>query len=70
VRLDSNTGSHKKEGIFLAWGKGIQKGKQLERASIMDITPTVCYSLGIPRTMEMDGSVLDIFEEGLDPNDS
>jgi len=33
----------------------------------MDITPTICYSLGVPRTLEMDGSVLDIFEAGLDP---
>jgi hypothetical protein len=66
-KLGSNTGSHKKEGIFLAWGEGIKKGKRLERASIMDITPTVCYSLGIPRTIEIDGTVLDIFENGLDP---
>jgi predicted AlkP superfamily phosphohydrolase/phosphomutase len=62
-----NTGSHKKEGIFFAWGEGISKGKCLQRASIMDITPTVCYSLGIPRTIEMDGAVLDIFDGGLDP---
>jgi predicted AlkP superfamily phosphohydrolase/phosphomutase len=65
--LQSNTGAHRKEGIFLAWGEGIRKGKRLERASIMDITPTVCYSLGIPRTIEMDGTVLDIFDGGLDP---
>ena len=65
--LQKTTGAHRKEGIFLAWGEGIKKGKRLERASIMDITPTVCYSLGIPRTIEMDGAVLDIFENGLDP---
>ena len=65
--LQSTTGAHRKEGIFLAWGEGIRKGKRLERASIMDVTPTVCYSLGIPRTIEMDGAVLDIFDGGLDP---
>ena len=65
--VQNTTGAHRKEGIFLAWGEGIRKGKRLERASIMDITPTVCYSLGIPRTVEMDGVVLDIFEDGLDP---
>jgi len=66
-KLESMKGSHRREGVFLAWGEGIRKGKRLERASIMDITPTVCYSLGIPRTIEMDGVVLDIFEDGLDP---
>jgi predicted AlkP superfamily phosphohydrolase/phosphomutase len=65
-KLQDTTGAHRKEGIFLAWGEGIKKGERLERASIMDITPTVCYSLGIPRTPEMDGAVLDVFEHGLD----
>ena len=65
--LERTRGSHTKEGIFLAWGENTRKGKCLERASIMDITPTICYSLGVPRTLEMDGSVLDIFEAGLDP---
>lgn len=62
----STTGAHKKEGIFIAWGKGIKNGECLESANIADITPTICYTLGIPLTPEMDGKVLDIFEGGLD----
>jgi len=62
----NTTGAHKKEGIFIAWGNGIKNGECLESANIVDITPTICYTLGIPLTPEMDGKVLDIFEGGLD----
>ncbi len=60
------TGGHKKDGIFIAWGKGIKQGQCLKKANIIDITPTACYALGIPLTPEMDGTVLKIFEEGVD----
>jgi predicted AlkP superfamily phosphohydrolase/phosphomutase len=60
------TGDHRKEGVFIAWGKGIRQGQILRRANIVDVTPTVCYAFGTPLTPEMDGVVLDIFEEGLD----
>jgi predicted AlkP superfamily phosphohydrolase/phosphomutase len=59
-------GGHKKEGIFIGWGLGIKRGCRLKEASIMDIAPTVLYTMGMPLTPEMDGVVLDLFEEGLD----
>jgi predicted AlkP superfamily phosphohydrolase/phosphomutase len=60
------TGSHKKEGILIAWGEGIKKGYIKDRANIMDVTPTICYRLQVPLTPEMDGTVLNIFEEDVD----
>jgi predicted AlkP superfamily phosphohydrolase/phosphomutase len=60
------TGSHRKDGIFIGWGQGIKQGQRLQKAKIVDITPTVLYCLGIPLTPEMDGRVLDLFEKGLD----
>jgi len=60
------TGAHKKDGIFIAWGPGIRQNKSLGRAHIVDVAPTASYSIGIPLTPEMDGGVLDIFEQRLD----
>jgi predicted AlkP superfamily phosphohydrolase/phosphomutase len=64
----TTTGGHKKDGIFIACGQGIKQGQHLKKANIIDITPTVCYSLDVPLTPEMDGTVLKIFEEGVDTN--
>ena len=58
------TGSHKKDGIFIACGKGIKDKNEIKHAKIIDITPTILYSLGIPLTQDMDGNVLDIFKKG------
>lgn len=61
------TGAHKRDGIFIAWGPEIRQNQSLGRTHIVDIAPTTSYSIGIPLTPEMDGRVLDIFEQGLDP---
>jgi predicted AlkP superfamily phosphohydrolase/phosphomutase len=60
------TGAHKRDGIFIAWGPGIRRNHSLGRAHIVDVAPTSSYSIGIPLTPEMDGEVLDIFDQGLD----
>ena len=61
------TGAHKRDGIFIAWGPGIRQNHSLGRAHIVDVAPTATYTVGIPLTPEMDGRVLDIFDQGLDP---
>jgi predicted AlkP superfamily phosphohydrolase/phosphomutase len=61
------TGGHQKDGIFVAWGPGICQNHSLGRANIVDVAPTATYTVGIPLTPEMDGRVLDIFDQGLDP---
>ena len=60
------TGAHMRDGIFIAWGPGIRQNHSLGRVNIVDVAPTATYTLGIPLTPEMDGEVLDIFEQGLD----
>ena len=59
-----HTGSHRLNGIFLAYGLGIKKGHKLEGAKIYDITPTILHIFGLPIPNDIDGRVLmDIFEE-------
>ncbi len=50
--------------MLVAHGRGIEKNKKIDSAGIMDIAPTILYSLGLEIPGDMDGSVLiDIFEE-------
>lgn len=51
-------GVHRREGIFIMYGPGIQKGKKIEGAHIMDIAPTILYLLDVPIPKEFDGKVL------------
>lgn len=58
-----HTGSHRLNGIFLAYGKGVRKGYKIENAKIYDIAPTILHIFGLPIPNDMDGRVLmEIFE--------
>jgi len=58
-----HTGSHRLNGIFLAYGPGIKKGQRVD-AKIYDIAPTILHIFGLPVPNDMDGRVLmEIFEE-------
>jgi len=58
------SGDHKPYGIFFAYGDKFWGGKEIENARIVDILPTVLYSLGIPIPDDIDGVILDvIFKE-------
>jgi predicted AlkP superfamily phosphohydrolase/phosphomutase len=52
-------GTHTSDGVFIAWGPGIRQGFRVEKASILDIAPTLLHSFGVPVQDEMDGRVLD-----------
>ncbi len=57
-------GTHTMDGVFIARGPGIKPGHRLEKATILDITPTVLRVFGIPPQREMDGRALEeIFSE-------
>ena len=57
-----HTGSHRLNGIFLAYGLGIKKGQRVD-AKIYDIAPTILHIFGLPIPNDMDGRVLmEIFE--------
>jgi predicted AlkP superfamily phosphohydrolase/phosphomutase len=51
-------GTHHPDGIFLARGMGIPKGVELPAAPIVDVAPTLLYSLGLPIPGHMEGTVM------------
>ena len=58
------SGDHHLQGIFLAYGKSIKNNLLLQGASIVDVAPTILYSMGCPIPSDMDGKVLrPIFQE-------
>ncbi len=57
-------GDHDRDGILIATGPGIRRGRDIEGASLLDIAPTVLYLAGVPIPEEMDGTVLNLFGDG------
>jgi predicted AlkP superfamily phosphohydrolase/phosphomutase len=51
-------GCHYPEGILLASGPGLRRQARLDAASVVDITPTVLYSLGKAVPAGLEGEVL------------
>ena len=58
------SGDHRLEGIVIVAGNHVRHGVGERKASILDITPTVLYLLGLPIGKDMEGRVL---EEAIDP---
>jgi predicted AlkP superfamily phosphohydrolase/phosphomutase len=57
------TGTHRPHGIFMAAGPGIRRGASLPPLSILDVAPTVLYTLGLPVPEDLEGCVpQEIFE--------
>jgi hypothetical protein len=60
---DTPAGTHREEGIFLAAGPGLRRGRSLPDLSITDVAPLVLYRLGVPVPSDMAGRVpIDAFE--------
>jgi predicted AlkP superfamily phosphohydrolase/phosphomutase len=60
------TGTHTKDGLFIASGPKIKMGFKVGKSNIMDIAPTILHIFGIPQERDMDGRVLhEIFKENL-----
>ena len=51
------SGMHRREGVFLAYGPDIKKGERVD-AKIYDIAPTILHIFGLPIPNDMDGRVL------------
>lgn len=61
------TGTHTKDGVFMASGPGIKRGYSVEGARIVDVAPTILHLFGIPILKDVDGRVLgEIFTEDLE----
>ncbi len=57
-RTFDRSGGHRMDGIFMAWGPGIQKGTPISNAHITDLAPTILAAMGLPIPDDMDGKVL------------
>jgi len=58
------SGTHAKDGIIFIKGDGIKRSHTINKASIIDLMPTILYILGIPIPEDLDGHLLDeIFED-------
>jgi len=52
------SGTHRLEGVIMLSGPAVRAGCTIERASIVDVTPTLLYFMGSPVGADMDGRVL------------
>jgi len=53
-----HSGNHRLDGILIMAGPGVRPGAEISGATLLDVTPTVLYSFGIPTPSIMDGHVL------------
>ena len=49
---------HHEDGIILLAGPGVRESHKIEGSSVLDVTPTVLYLMGLPVGEDMDGHVL------------
>jgi len=62
------SGCHYLNGILLLWGKGFQRGVEIQDAKIVDVTPTILHTMGLSIPDDMDGRVLtEAFENPAPP---
>jgi len=53
------SGTHRMDGIFLAYGPGVQPGLEVKDAQIIDLAPTILHAMGEAVPEHMDGRVLE-----------
>ena len=51
-------GTHAPDGIFIATGPGIRRSVRMEPLDIVDIAPTLLYSLGLDVPESLDGEII------------
>jgi predicted AlkP superfamily phosphohydrolase/phosphomutase len=62
--LTKLSGVHRMDGIIFAQGPHIRRNTKIERAELINVAPTILYTLGLPIPSDMDGKPLSIiFEE-------
>jgi predicted AlkP superfamily phosphohydrolase/phosphomutase len=54
----THSGNHRMEGILLMVGENIEEGKRLEKASVIDVAPTILHLMERPIPTYMEGHVL------------
>ena len=55
-----SSGTHDRapDGFFIAVGDGVRPGAMLQKASVLDVAPTILYLMGLPVARDMEGRVL------------
>jgi hypothetical protein len=53
----SGTHVNAPDGFLMAVGDGIRPGATLRHASVLDVTPTILYLMGLPVARDMEGRV-------------
>lgn len=54
---DKVDGTHRPNGVFIAWGPDIASGKHLDPLSILDVTPMLLHLMGLEIPKEIEGRV-------------
>ncbi|MEX1021486.1 MAG: alkaline phosphatase family protein [Litorilinea sp.] len=52
------SGTHRMNGIFMAYGAAVRKGAMVEGATLEDLAPTILRLMGEPAGAQMDGRIL------------
>ncbi len=52
------SGTHRMNGIFLAYGTPIKRGAKVDDASLIDLAPTMLHLMSVPVPEHMDGRIL------------
>ncbi|MHA2248686.1 MAG: alkaline phosphatase family protein [Candidatus Hodarchaeales archaeon] len=57
-QIRGDSGCHRANGIFVAYGPLAHAGGRIEGANIVDLAPTILHAFGLPVPRDMDGRVL------------
>ncbi len=63
-QIRGDSGCHRREGIFLAWGPSVRAGAQIEGARIIDLAPTILHLMGLSVPEYMDGRPIEAVAGG------
>jgi len=57
-RYDGTSHWRRPDGVLMIRGPGIRRGHKVPSAHVYDVFPTLCYSLGLPISTEVEGRVV------------
>ncbi|MDB5987564.1 MAG: nucleotide pyrophosphatase, partial [Nevskia sp.] len=63
VKRPEPIGTHHPDGIFMAYGTGINANGMVSRRKIVDVAPTLLHSVGLPTPSDFEGKVAESFFE-------
>jgi predicted AlkP superfamily phosphohydrolase/phosphomutase len=58
IAVNPASGDHQDDGIIIISGPQIKRKNVIRNASVLDVTPTVLYLMGLPMAKDMDGKIL------------